>query len=73
MKRGVRFVLVFIGLAVVVSIAGLAMMFLVVSRGPTVPSTAALVLRPGGEIGEILPDDVFGLIGGSTLQPVAGQ
>src|SRR5688572_25642987 len=43
------------------------MMFLVVSRGPTVPSTAALVLRPGGEIGEILPDDVFGLIGGSNI------
>ena len=67
MKRGVRFVLVFIGLAVMVSIAGLAMMFLVVSRGPTVPSTAALVLRPGGEIGEIVPDDVFGLIGGSNI------
>jgi len=63
-KRGVRFVLVFIGLAVVVSIAGLATMFLLVSRGPTVPSTATLILRPGGEIGEVLPDDVLGLLGG---------
>ena len=66
MKRGVRFVLVFIGLAVVVSIAGVAMMFLMVSRGPTVPSAAALVLRPGGEIQEVLPDDVFGLLGRNT-------
>jgi protease-4 len=52
------------GLAVMVSVGGLALMFLVVSRGPTVPSTAALVLRPGGEIQEVVPDDVFGLIGG---------
>jgi protease IV len=73
-KRGVRFVLVFIGLAVVVSVAGLAMMFLVVSRGPTVPSTAALVLRPGGEIQEVIPDDVFGLLGGrgTTVQAFVG-
>jgi protease-4 len=69
-KRGVRFVLVFIGLAVVVSVAGLAMMFFVVSRGPTVPSTAALVLRPGGEIEEVVPDDVLGLLGGRNRTTV---
>jgi protease-4 len=71
-KRGVRFVLVFIGLAVVVSVAGLALMFLVVSRGPTVPSTAALVLRPGGEIQEVVPDDVLGLLGGRNTSTVRG-
>ena len=70
MKRGVRFVLVFIGLAVAVSVAGLALMFLVVSRGPTVPSTATLVLRPGGEIQEVVPDDVLGLLGGRSTSTV---
>jgi protease-4 len=46
-------------------------MYLAVSRGPSVPSTAMLVLRPGGEIQESLPDDVFGLLGGGT-QTVRG-
>jgi protease-4 len=55
-----------------VSVAGLAVMFLVVSRGPTVPSTAALVLRPGGEIQELVPDDVFGLLGGRSTRTVRG-
>ena len=66
MKRGVKFVLVFVGLAVVLSLGGVAVMFLAVSRGPTVPAAATLVLRPGGEIQEIVPDDVFGLLGRDT-------
>ena len=71
MKRGVRFVLVFIGLAVMVSMAGVVLMYLAVSRGPTIPSTAMLVLRPGGEIQEMVPDDLFGLLGRNT-QTVRG-
>jgi protease IV len=70
--RGVRFVLVFIGLAVVVSIVGLGAMFVVMSRGPAVPSTATLVLRPGGEIQEVVPDDVFGLLSGRSTSTVRG-
>src|SRR5688572_1595615 len=70
--RGVRFVLVFIGLAVVVSIVGLGAMFVVMARGPAVPSTATLVLRPGGEIQEVVPDDVFGLLGGRSTSTVRG-
>jgi hypothetical protein len=70
-KRGVRFVLVFVGLAVMISMAGVIVMYLAVSRGPSVPSSAMLVLRPGGEIQESFPDDVFGLLGGGT-QTVRG-
>ena len=66
MKRGVKFVLVFVGLAVVISLAGVALMFMAMSRGPSVPSAATLVLRPGGEIQEVVPDDVFGLLGRGT-------
>ena len=71
MKRGVRFVLVFIGLAVMVSMAGVVVLYLAVSRGPTIPSTAMLVLRPGGEIQEMVSDDLFGLLGRNT-QTVRG-
>src|SRR6185503_14459355 len=70
-KRGVRFVLVFIGLAVMVSMAGIVVMYLAVSRGPAIPSTAMLVLRPGGEIQEMVSDDLFGLLGRNT-QTVRG-
>src|SRR6188508_7615 len=53
------------------SMAGVVLMYFAVSRGPTVPSTAMLVLRPGGEIQEVVPDDVFGLLAGNT-QTVRG-
>src|SRR5688572_29544039 len=54
------------GLAVMFSMAGVVLMYLVVSRGPTVPQSATLVLRPGGEIQEVVPVDVFGLLSGGT-------
>jgi len=47
-------------------------MFVVMSRGPAVPSTATLVLRPGGEIQEVVPDDVFGLLSGRSTSTVRG-
>jgi protease-4 len=62
---------VFIGLAVMVSMAGIVVMYLAVSRGPSIPSTAMLVLRPGGEIQEMVSDDLFGLLGRNT-QTVRG-
>jgi protease-4 len=71
-KRGVGFVLVFIGVAALVSMTGVVVMYLVFSRGPSVPAAAALVLRPGGELAEVVGSDVFGqLLGGST-QTVRG-
>ena len=57
-RRGVAFVLIFIGMAVLVSVAGLLFLYLAVGRGPNVPDRATLVLRPGGEISEVVPDDV---------------
>jgi protease-4 len=64
LARGVRFVFTFLIFAVVVSIAGLMLIYALVSREPAVPSAATLVLRPGGEMQEVVPDDVVGqLIG----------
>ena len=62
LRRGVGLVLSLIGLAVIVSVASVALMLLVASRGPSVPASATLVLRPGGELPEIEPDDVVGQV-----------
>jgi protease IV len=62
MKRGVVLVFGLIGVAVFVSIAVLTVTFLLVGREPSVASQSTLVLRPSGELHEVLPDDVLGLI-----------
>jgi protease-4 len=49
-----------IGSAMFVSIAGIGILYAVVSRGPTVPRAATLVLRPGGQLAETVPNDVVG-------------
>ena len=71
-RRGVRLVLSLIGLAVVVSMTAVVLMFLASSRGPAVPSSATLVLRPGGELPEVEPDDVVGQVFGRDVNTVRG-
>jgi protease IV len=71
-SRGVRFVLVFIALAVLVSTAGIVLMVLLLSRGPVIPSEATLVLRPSGELQEVPPDDVVGQVFGRDVKTVHG-
>ena len=71
-RRAVALVLTLIGVAVFVSVAGIALMYLVVSRGPSVPSSATLVLRPGGELQEAVPDDVVGQVLGREANTVRG-
>ncbi len=71
-RRGVRLVLSLIGLAVVVSMAAVVLMFFAASRGPSVPSSATLVLRPGGELPEVEPDDVVGQVFGRDVNTVRG-
>jgi protease-4 len=61
-----------IGLAVIVSTAAVALMFVAASRGPTVPSSATLVLRPGGDLPEVQPDDVLGQVFGREVNTVRG-
>ena len=63
MRRGVGFVFALIGLALAVSVAALVVLFVAfggTGRGTRVPSTAALVLRPGGDLPELAPDSVVG-------------
>jgi protease-4 len=72
MTRGVRLVFVLIGLAIFVSFAGLALVYVVVSRGPSVPQAATLVLRPGGQLSETVPNDVVGQFLGRGTNTVRG-
>ena len=71
-RRGVRLVLSLIGLAVVVSMTAVVLMFLAASRGPSLPSSATLVLRPGGDLAEVEPDDVVGQVLGRDVNTVRG-
>jgi protease-4 len=59
-KRAVRFVLVFLIVATLVSTAAMVFLYFMVGSEPAVPSRATLVLRPSGELPEALPDVVFG-------------
>ena len=72
MKRGIRLVFGLIAVAMFVSMATLAMLYLVVSREPSVAQQSALVLRPRGELHEVLPDDVFGQFMRSDATTVRG-
>jgi len=59
-KRGLGLVFTVIGSAVFVSTAAIVMLYLLVSREPSVQQQSTLVLRPDGELHEVLPDDVVG-------------
>ena len=72
LRRGVALVLTLIGMAVLVSVAGIVLLYLVMSRGPSVPDRATLVLRPGGALHEVIPDDVVGQLIGREASTVRG-
>ena len=68
MARG-RFTVIFtvLGFAVFVSVAGFALLYLLVGREPSVPANAALVLKVGGDLSEVAPSNVVGYFrGGNT-------
>jgi protease-4 len=65
-------VLIFIGAAVLVSMGGIVLMYLAIMRGPSVPESATLVLRPGGDLQEVVPYDVVGQVFGREANTVRG-
>jgi protease-4 len=58
-NRRFPLILATLGVAIFVSMAGVLVLYLAVGREPRVPSAATLVLRVGGDLSEIVPDDVF--------------
>ncbi len=71
LRRGVGLVLGLIGLAVLVSFTLLALVYLGVSRRAPVPRAATLVLRPGGDLPELPPDDVVGQFFGQQSESIS--
>ena len=59
--RGVRFILLFMVAAVIVSMTGVAVSYFLLTRGPAVESDSVLWLRVPPNLGEQVPDDLFGL------------
>lgn len=71
-RRGVVIVLTLITLAVIVSFVGVAFIYALVSRGPSIEDDSTLVLRPGGQLQDITPDDVVGQLFASEATTVRG-
>jgi protease-4 len=57
---------------VLVSVTGMALLYLFVGGGPTVRQHSTLVLRPGGELFDIAPDDVLTYVSSSDAHTVRG-
>ena len=63
----------FVILCVVVGVMAVIGAWMVVRRGPSIPDHATLVLRMGGELVEVPPNDVLGQVtGGSRATTVRG-
>jgi protease IV len=58
--KGVRFVVIFLLIATAVSVLGMLMLYVLMGHEPSVPNRATLVLRPSGDIPEVLPDLILG-------------
>jgi protease-4 len=63
-KRRFAVLFTLLGLAVFLSMAGFALLYVAFGRAPNVPSDATLVLRVGGDLAELAPTDVVGLLRG---------
>ena len=63
-RRGFVIILSIIGAAVVFSVAGFALLYLLIARGPVVPDHATLRLRIGGDLAEVAPTDVVSYVRG---------
>ncbi len=69
-RRGFTIIFTLLAVALVVSVAGFAMLYLVLGREPAVPGNAVLVLRVGGNLAELAPADVVGYLRGAKTPTV---
>lgn len=72
MKRGIALVFFLIGAAVLLSAAATLMLYFMVGPSTRVAENSTLVLRPGGELFEVVPDDVLQFVGRSDARTVRG-
>ena len=72
-RRLFKFFLSLVILSFVVGVLAIVGAWMAVSRGPSVPDHSTLILRIGGELVEMSPNDVLGqLTGGARAQTVRG-
>ena len=69
-RRGFAILFTFLGMALFISIVGFTAMYFLFGREPAVPSNATLVLRVGGSLSELAPNDVYGYLRGSKAPTV---
>jgi protease IV len=69
-RRGFAILFSLLGMAVFISIMGFAVLYLLFGREPAVPSNATLVLRVGGSLTELAPNDVVGYLRGNRQPTV---
>jgi protease IV len=72
MKRGLMLVLLLIVGALIMSAAATVVLYMVMSPARKVPERSTLVLRPGGELDEIAPDDVLRLVNARETHTLRG-
>lgn len=72
LRRGVMFVLALLGFAIVLIVGGTIVLYLLAGRGPSIPERATLVLRPGGELLDVRPDDIVAQVLGRDATTVRG-
>jgi protease-4 len=71
LRRGITLVFTAVGCLMFLVIAAAMAVYFVTARAPVIPDGATLVVRPGGEIREAVPEDVVGRVlgrGASTLR-----
>jgi protease-4 len=71
-RRGFGIIFTLLGVAFVVSIAGFVLLYLLIGREPSVASNSLLVLRVGGDLAEVAPNDVVGYLRGQRTSTVRG-
>ena len=72
LRRGFTFFFTLVGIATVLALMVLFAAYVATSRGPAIPGESVLVLRPGGELPEVPPDDVVGQVLGGDAATVSG-
>jgi protease-4 len=69
-RRGLAIIFTLLGIAVFVSLFGLAAVYFLVGRQPSVPSNAVLTMSVGGDFAELPPSDVVAYLRGASTPTV---
>src|SRR5262245_61050641 len=71
-RRGFAIVFTILGFAFFISLVGFATLYFLFGREPSLPSSATLVMKVGGNLAEMGPSDVVGYLRGTRTPTVRG-